>query len=359
MKIIDFEKRHLNEVVKMTIENYGSTHIADLNYLDWQYNKNPYGQAIIKIAQDEDNDQLAGQYVVIPNRLNMFKETIQGTLSLNTLTRKAYRGKGIFTTLAQEAYKTCEDLEYNYTIGFPNQNSYPGFIKKLGFKEIGRIPLLITPINLSKLVEMRINKFISYGVKPIEFLFNKKIKKNKLLVGYTLEELNESNVCEIDMLWDRVKNKYNIIGERNAEFIKWRFIKTAVREYKGYILKYNETILGYIIGSINEVEGIKSGMIVDFIIDSSCNIKMAKTLVEEIMNYFINKNATMVGALMLKHTQEYKILTSSKFYKCPKRLEPQPFIVIYKTHGKSLDDREEKILNIDNWFLTMGDYDAI
>ena len=46
-----------------------------------------------------------------------------------TMTRVKYRGRGLFTTLANRCYEACKEEGIEYVFGFPNENSYPGFVK--------------------------------------------------------------------------------------------------------------------------------------------------------------------------------------------------------------------------------------
>lgn len=68
----------------------------------------------------------------------------------------------------------------------------------------------------------------------------------------------------------------------------------------------------------------------------------------------------LAGSLMLPHTEESRILKAEGFFTCPKALEPQPFPVIYRRFSPSFgEDYNDSFLQLNRWFLTMGDYDVI
>ena len=103
------------------------------SFLDWQYNGED-GKAIIVAAYDKaKNNMLAAVYIINPIRIVLDEKVYKACLSLNTFTHKEYRGKGLFISLANEAYQQAFDMGIRYIIGFPNEASYGGFIKKLGF----------------------------------------------------------------------------------------------------------------------------------------------------------------------------------------------------------------------------------
>lgn len=121
---------HLEEMIEMTQEYYGvENDIAQRLFIEHEYFKNPSGNALIDLAWDEEKKVIAGQYVVLPMRFKVGKEQIGCVLSLNTLTREAYRGQGIFTKLAESVYARAKETDKGFCYGMPNQNSYPGFIK--------------------------------------------------------------------------------------------------------------------------------------------------------------------------------------------------------------------------------------
>ncbi len=51
----------------------------------------------------------------------------------DTMTHKLHGGKGLFTTLAKMTYDLAKEKGIDFIFGFPNYNSYPGFVKKLSW----------------------------------------------------------------------------------------------------------------------------------------------------------------------------------------------------------------------------------
>ena len=138
----------------MTVEQYGSENdIADQNFLMHEYFENPAGDAVISLAYDDAQMTIAGQYIIWPMHFMVGNNKIKCAHSLNTLTGKQYRGQGIFTRLAEENYKTAYKDDIAFIYATPNPNSYPGFIKKLSFTELGRLPLMLRPLKPSQMVK--------------------------------------------------------------------------------------------------------------------------------------------------------------------------------------------------------------
>jgi len=68
--------------------------------------------------------------------------------------------------MAKATYDDCEKQNAVITIGFPNPNSYPGFVKKLDFEHLGDIPLMVKPLKYFNLIKSYLKKKkIKHGKK--------------------------------------------------------------------------------------------------------------------------------------------------------------------------------------------------
>ena len=62
----------------------------------------------------------------------------------DTMTHSDHTGKGLFTKLATKTYEYCKENGFHLIFGFPNENSFPGFIKRLGWSHFDDLtPYLI------------------------------------------------------------------------------------------------------------------------------------------------------------------------------------------------------------------------
>lgn len=350
----DFSSRDLERMTDLVRENYGEVEIAKKAFAKWQYLDNPAGPALVKLAIDQRTRILAGQYVTIPTRFYVAGTSMTASLSVNTLTRKEYRGRGIFTKLAKELFREISQKEISFTFGLPNPNSYHGFVTKLGFVDVGPVPLLLFPLDIYSLVKTKYGTLFALLTSPLWWLWKlpKAGEQNQQIV-----ELTTQNVNLIDGFWEKIKNKYPVMQARDAKFMRWRYLEAPTRKYKAFMLRQDGEILGYVVGRIMDVDGVKSGMIADFLIANNVNEEVGKDLIGKLLWYFNDQGAQLVGSLALGHTQEFRILKRFGLFRCPQFLEPQPFRVVVKVlrkNGISL-----KATHLCNWFLTMGDYDVV
>ena len=353
---VRYTSKDLSEMIEMTRSYYGDIEIANRDFLKWQYEDNPAGQALIMLAKDPDQNVLAGQYIVIPSQIQHGEHIVTATLSLNTLTKTDYQGQGIFTGLAKAVYKACQAEGVAFTYGFPNPNSHPGFIKKLGFSDLGRVPLLLRPLNIKGLVEKKVSPLLAPFSFPLRPFFRVSSRHYPNLEVF---EVTQDHLPALEVFWQTVKNKYPILGVRSASYLRWRYMTVPQREYKLYGVKYlhSDELLGYIVGRCTEVANISSGMIVDFLVLPH-HTHAADALIQSLLQFFVKSGMELAGSLMMSHSEEYRSLSNTGFFKCPKSLEPQPFPVIYRAHT-NFDKDHAAFRNFNNWFLTMGDYDVI
>ncbi|KUO72781.1 MAG: hypothetical protein APF81_00735 [Desulfosporosinus sp. BRH_c37] len=356
-KMVNYLPENLQETIEMTREYYGESWISDTGYLKWQYEANPAGPAMIQLARDSETNQLVGQYAVIPLRFRAFAKTVNGILSLNTFTRQSYTGQGIFTGLAKAVYQTCAGQESEFCYGFPNPNSFPGFIKNLGFTHLGCVPLLLRPLNTKALVTRRFGPLLGSLSFPFQPLFKVKDRSDD---RYEVYPLTSFNLSAMNTFWTKVQDRYPIMGIRNADYIRWRYFENPYRDYQLYGIhrKNCSELIGYIVGRCTEVEGMPSGMIVDFLVDPSVP-DAGNFLLNRLLRFFVDNNMDLAGSLMLPQTEESRILKAHGFFTCPKALEPQPFSVIYRRLSPLVNGNQDQFLQLKHWFLTMGDYDAI
>ena len=127
-----------------------------------------------------------------------------------------------------------------------------------------------------------------------------------------------------------------------------------LRFYKIYAFIQNGEALGYIVTRITEVANMRCGMIVDFLFEKT-KISEGTCLLQHVVKQFKTEGVSLMGCLMQEHFEEAVCLRKTGFFKCPKKLEPQPFPIIFRKFKNVPGETE----NFYNWFFTMGDYDVI
>ncbi len=95
------------------------------------------------IAYDQFNSP-AAFYGVYSCQIEYNGKFFLAAQSGDTMTHSEHTGKGLFTQLATRTYEYCKENGFHCVFGFPNENSFPGFIKRLGWSHFDNLtPYLI------------------------------------------------------------------------------------------------------------------------------------------------------------------------------------------------------------------------
>ncbi|MFC1978086.1 GNAT family N-acetyltransferase [Chloroflexota bacterium] len=293
-----------------------------LAHWTWKFTENPFGKAVIKLLFD--GNKLIGHYALIPMEVDVKDETVKAMLSINSMTHPNYRYQGIFTYLAKEAYRTCEELGVKFVYGFPNNNSYEPFINKLGWKGFGKMSSLEKDLGVQTLGEIGTESSI-----------------------YPVERFDE----RVNSLWNKTKSGYRVTVRRTEGFLNWRFTEHPTVNYPKYVFQDNSNeILGYmVLKTFVDADEIK-GHIVDMLCINE------KYIVEHFVSYagayFAEKGITNLSCWAPEGSFYAQVLEEEGFTR--KEFNVYFGVRILDKEDESLSDIEQ----ITNWHLTMCDLDV-
>jgi GNAT superfamily N-acetyltransferase len=107
-----------------------------LEHWRWQFARNPYAPPTIVVARRKDDGLLVGSHVVMPIALDLAGERVLAAHTLDLVVHEDHRREGIFETTARECFAWCLERGMRAVIAFPNDQSYPGFVRTLGWSRI-------------------------------------------------------------------------------------------------------------------------------------------------------------------------------------------------------------------------------
>lgn len=315
LEIRNYKKNDEKEIMNLFKKSFN----RDMHYTEWKWNydDNICNDKFIKIMWDDDI--LAGHYAVLPSKMNIYDKTYTSGLSMTTMTSPEYKKQGIFVKLANALY------EENYNklpviYGFPNNNSLHGFIKHLGWNHI-----------------LDIEMYSCYTFKSELKSLDKNIKSTEML---------DDRVNVLFDKFSKVFKEYKIMIKRDKEYLHWRYDLNPYNKYYYLVYEKDKEYLGYCIYKIFEDGDKKVCDLVDIIaVNNGIYEKLLKSLIDlmacnkirKINSWFINKDKLDIGKnLGFNRTN---LITHLGFkLNCD-------FI--------KLDD-----MDVDKWYITMGDSDV-
>lgn len=316
----DYQEGDEHQILSLFDEVFGKK--MSLDFWRWRFRDNPFGQGIIKLLFD--GNELIGHYAVMPIVVRVVDKPLKAVFSMTTMTHPSYAGKGIFTYLAEETYTTSKSKGYQFAYGFPNKNSYSGFVRKLGWLDLGKITILEKKLAPSTIMPSK----AKYVMKEVKYFDN-----------------------TINKLWDGVQRDYAAIVPRNDIFLNWRFAQNPNATYAKYVaLDSANSISGYLILKTYQENDITKGHIVDMLANPDTHL--VASLVEYACGYFEERSINNISCWIPPKSIYDDVLVDNGFV----RSETET----YFGFRSFTDDAElnKSLSDIANWYITMGDSDV-
>jgi GNAT superfamily N-acetyltransferase len=357
-----YTEADVNELVALCQAQPGKAAAITPEYIRWQHSANPAGLAQVGLAKEYGSDRILGVVWLMPLRVQVNGEVALGSQSMYALVHPDYRGQGVFSSLVTFCDEEGQRRGFSFSFGFPNPNSYPGFVGRLGWSDLGQARLFLRPLNTRRLLKRRLGSGLLKNALAMAASFGERFlfQPRPLPPGAAqviVEEIDTKDSA-LNGFWARVCKKYPVMVVRDALFLDWRYRQIPDRHYKLWAARQDKQIIA--IAALRHVliEGIACGMVVDFLIEpGECGRLGGEVLLQRAAEHFHQQDLDLAGCLMLPHADEIKALRRQGYLLCPRRLQPQPFRVVVR--GFEGGQHSACLLDLRNWFLTMGDFDAI
>jgi hypothetical protein len=105
----------------------------DLNVFKKKQSTQTFGDDFVGFIAYDNLNNPAAFYGVYTCEISYKGKIYRSAQSGDTMTHKDHGGRGLFTLLATKTYEYCKELGFHCVFGFPNENSFPGFTKRLGW----------------------------------------------------------------------------------------------------------------------------------------------------------------------------------------------------------------------------------
>lgn len=315
---------------------------------DWKFKNSK-----ILVAINEAGEAVGIRPTVIM-KLKFHDQIIKAGMNVDVMTHPQFQRRGIFSTLVKNSYLKLKESNINAVYTFPNELSFPGYVKSIEWVKVSSVPLLVKPIKTKNLIGQYIKNttlcsilspFVDLGVSII---FHS--KNDIVSTDLSIKKIKRFN-NDFDSLWEEVSSKFNISVVRDSEFLNWRYVDRPGYHYEIFSAFKDEKLAGYVVTRIDNIFGLSLGLIVDII---AIDDDVARFLIQKACEYLEKSPIDVVGCLMLENSSYYNNLKQTGFRKIPKRYSPKNFYFVVKIDDEivSPEDYMEK-----NWFITFGDID--
>ncbi len=137
-----FDDEIINQWVSLQNEVYRERglHFTKEGFNYW-FVDNPVGQVILCNAFDEGR-MIASQSLV-PEIMLVDRQVVRCVRSMSVVTHPDYRGKGLLSSLSNEAIEEAARQGYGFVYGLANGNSFPVFIRHCNFSFVTRLNVMM------------------------------------------------------------------------------------------------------------------------------------------------------------------------------------------------------------------------
>jgi len=316
---------------------------------EWQFARAVAGNGFIWFA-DHDGT-LAGQYATIPLRMRVGGRETGGSQSLDTLTHPDYRRQGIFTTLAKEVYAATSQ-EADLVYGFPNDNSFGGFVKHLDFFVLEDLVTLVRPLAMSPILSKRIAIPLLTNVagKTAQAVFDTIYTGNRTPAGVSIRQVNMFPET-VDSLYDQFGGRFDNMLIRDHEYLRWRYDDNPRHDYDILIAEREGSLRGYCVCGHTERNGLNVGLIVDLFADPDDDALIA-ALLQHASDHLRRSGAHVASCIFASQSPFSRAARKLGFVFKARRF---PFIVRVNSSGLDRGD----VKNPASWHITFGDSDFV
>lgn len=109
----------------------------------WKHERNPFGPSPVLLA--EAGGEIVGLRAFLRWRLRSGERDVEAVRAVDTATHPEWRGRGIFSRLTRELADREAGRGTALVFNTPNASSGAGYLK-MGWRRVGRVPLLVRPI---------------------------------------------------------------------------------------------------------------------------------------------------------------------------------------------------------------------
>ena len=313
----------------------GTTQLSDDEFT-WWFDRNPGGEGIVSLAVD-------GGEVVGVAAMSFFKTRLDGVetrlaIPVNVATDSRYRGQGVFSTMEQLNEEAAAASGSPLTVTFPNANSYPIFVRRLGWVDLPRLRLWARPLRAGGVVRYLLGREGEHGgMRPLD-------ERERTLHGLSVRPV-ERFAEGMDELGARAAAAFGNHFSRDAGYFNWRYLDSP-RDYRCFGAYRGGELVGVAVVGHTYKHGVSAGFLADLVAapDETAGVRaLVARAVEEVKG-----GADALVLLPPPAPAQRRALVRAGFAPTNKQLR---FI------GKTLHEDARLDPAESAWHFTLGDFD--
>jgi len=209
-----------------------------LEHWRWQFKANPYGGPFVSMARREGDGLVVGSYSVMPVMLNLMGRPVLACQSVDTAVHPDHRGQRLFETTASDCYAWCASAGLKAVVGFPNANSYPGFMRTLGWRRIAFPDQHVLRLGIGAALARRTGIPVlpsladaAYRMKRRVGLGSRRALLRRLAGADLTLRVHDRVPTTYDALWDACRSLEVLSVWKDTKYFAWRYDQNPDRRF--------------------------------------------------------------------------------------------------------------------------------
>ncbi|NQV14943.1 hypothetical protein HQ531_05740 [bacterium] len=353
---------HINHLYNMITRTH-----RNLEEYAWEWKNTWHGPGSIWLEFDDErplDDQLIGQYSLIPTPISFWGKTYLAGKTENCMSHPDFRGKGMYFFHEQKYFeKAKEKFQLFFTTTGDVAKGAPGKVRqKLGYRAfdywaayscwLDKDQLrqeiksnLPGPINRISWIGWTIASIFTHVI----FRFSSPTKENQER-SFKLHSEEEAPLEQIELLWKQNASHYGITVDRTAKYLKWRINENPYLVHKYLCCYEGDSLKGYIIYTTQS----KTIHIVDILAD-----RKLKTIFMSMLNKLKligqDKSFTLIKcyipsrhSFLAEMLKAGKLINFSDLFSVKKSTQPTQLFVFVSDVIKT----DQDLWDNQHWYLT-------
>jgi GNAT superfamily N-acetyltransferase len=274
--------------------------------LDWRFSQNPHGPA--KFAVAKDGGEVAGMIGLVPTRLRAGRSEVLGYQAIDTMVDPAYRGQGLFVKLGELA-QDASQLGGEVLWGLPNASAAPGWYGRLGWRNLGQVPLLIRPLRTGFVLGRLYRSLRAFDLPLIGKAHDQ------------FELIGEAGLADVDALWSSVTPDLGTSVDRSGRWLQWRLFDKPGADYRVAGACGSSHLEAIVVTRVADKHGARLCYVMDAVSEPGRAGLLSTVLRSELADA-ASRGAEAALAWCAPHAPSYPAYRKAGFLSFPPRLRP-------------------------------------
>lgn len=228
-----------------------------LEHWVWQFKSNPYGGPFASVARRASDGAVVGSYSVMPMMLNVMGRPVPACQSVDTAVHPDHRGQRMFEATASDCYAWCANEKLMAVIGFPNANSYPGFVRTLAWKRIVFPTQYVLRLSVNAALRKAAGLPMLPGIADAFYrgwrgarLDTRRAMLNRLGSRGLAFQMHDAVPNGYEALWNAWRSQEVLSVWKDAAYLSWRYDRNPDQRFTYFTLARGAEMVALAVGVV-------------------------------------------------------------------------------------------------------------